>query len=127
MLIGYVARLQAFLLHQFHSSWKHEYLTSLKQHHQATGINSQQIKKGNIILAHNDTTRITWKLAVIEELMKERDGLVHATKIRTGQERTNHPIARLVALEVSSDVANSSSTDEANTIPPPDCSDHDTV
>ena len=66
-------------------------------------------------------------MAVNKELMKEKDGLVHAAKIRTAQGRTNCPIARLVALEVSSDVANSSSTDEANTIPPPDGSDHDTV
>ena len=66
-------------------------------------------------------------MAVIEELMKGNDGLVCAAKIRTAQGRTNRPIARLIPLEVSSDVANSSSTDETNTISPPDGSDHDTV
>ena len=60
--------------------------------------------------------------------MKGKDGLVRAAKIRTAQGRTNRPIARLIPLEVSSDVANNSSTDEANTISPPDAdSDHDTV
>ena len=79
-------------------------------------------------MVHDDTPRITWKLAVIEELMKGKDGLVRAAKIRTAQGRTNHPIARLIPLEVSSDVANNSSADEANTISPPDTgTDHDTV
>ena len=67
-------------------------------------------------------------MAVIEELMKGKDGLVRAAKIRTAQGRTNRPIARLIPLEVSSHVANNSSTDKANTISPPDAdSDHDTV
>ena len=74
-----------FLLGQLQSCWKHEYLTSLREHHRATGINSQKIKTVNIVLVHDDTPRITWKLAVIEELMKGKDGLVCAAKIRTAQ------------------------------------------
>ena len=51
-----------------------------------------------------------------------------SAKIRTAQGRTDCLIARLtVLLEVSADVANSSSTDKTNTIPPPDDSDHDKV
>ena len=53
--------------------------------------------------------------------------MVHAAKIGTAQGITIHSIARLIPLEASSDVANSSSADEANTIPPPDGSDYDTV
>ena len=44
------ARLQSFLLGQFHSHWIHEYLTSImfREHHLATsGINSQKIKTGD--------------------------------------------------------------------------------
>ena len=85
------------------------------------------IKTGDIVLVHDDSPRITWKLAVIKELMKGKDGLVHAAKIRTAQGRTNHPIAKLIPLEVSSDVANSSSTNDDNcdTVPPPDGSNED--
>ena len=76
-------------------------------------------------MVHDDSPRITWKLAVIEELMKGKDGLVYAAKIRTAQ--GNHPIAKLIPLEVSSDVANSSSTNDDNcdTVPPPDGSNED--
>ena len=123
------ARLQAFLLGQFRSQWRHKYLTSLREHHRTTGINSQTIKTGDIVLVHDDSPRITWKLAVIEELMKEKDGLVRAAKIRTAQGRTNCPIARLIPLEVSSEVAKSSSTnnDNCDTVPPPDSSTEDIV
>ena len=123
------ARLQAFLLGQFRSQWKHEYLTSLREHHRATGINSQTIKTGDIVLVHDDSPRITWKLAVIEELMKGKHGLVRAAKIRTAQGRTNRPIAKLIPLEVSSEVANSSSTNDDNcdTVLPPDSSNEDIV
>ena len=77
-------------------------------------MNRQQIKPGDIVLVHDDTPRITWKLAVIEELMKGKDGLVRAAKIRTSQGRTNRPIARLIPLEVSSNVIGESTVDENN-------------
>ena len=102
------AQLHAFLLKQFHSLWRHEYLTSLREYHRISGMNRQQIKPGDIVLVHDDTPRITWKLAVIKELMKGKDGLVRAAKIRTLQGRTNRPIARLIPLEVSSNVIDES-------------------
>ena len=59
--------------------------------------------------------------------MKGKNGLVRAAKIRTAQGRINRPIAKLIPLEVSSDVANSSSTNDDNcdTVPPPDGSNED--
>jgi len=105
------AQLQAFLLNQFHSWWRHEYLTSLREYHHTSGNNRQHIKPGDIILVHDESPRITWRLAIIEELMKGWDGLVRAAKIRTAQGMTNHPITKLIPLEVSSDMAGNSSTD----------------
>jgi len=98
------ARLQAFLLNQFKSHWRQEYLTSLREYHRTSGNNAQTIKPGDIVLIHDDTPRITWKLVVIEELLRGKDGLVRAATIRTGQGRTNRPIAKLILLEVSSEV-----------------------
>ena len=99
------AKLQAFLLNQFQARWKYEYLTSLREHHRTTGNNSQQIKSGDIVLMYDESPRSTWKLAVIEELITGRDGLVRAAKIKTSQGRTNRPIAKLVPLEVSTPTA----------------------
>ena len=98
-------QLQAFLLNQFKSRWRHEYLTSLREHHRTSGQNTQTVKPDDVVLIHDDTPWISWKLAVIEELLKGKDGLVRAANIRTTQGGTNRPIARLIPLEVSSEVA----------------------
>ena len=122
------AQLQSFLLGQFRSRWRHEYLTSLREYHRASGSNRQQIKPGDVVLIHDDNSnRLNWRMAVIEELMRGKDNLVRAAKIRTTQGRTNRPIAKLVPLEVSSDVSSSSSADNqissANDINSPQLSD----
>ena len=104
------AQLQSFLLNQFRSRWRHEYLTSLREYHRTSGTNNgQHIKIGDVVLIHDDAPRITWRLAVIEELIRGKDGLVRAASIRTAQGRTNRPITKLIPLEVSqpSDVTKS--------------------
>ena len=63
------ARLQATVLSDFKKRWCHEYLTSLREYHKASGENHQAIKKGDVVIVHNDTARATWKLAVIEDLI----------------------------------------------------------
>ena len=58
---------------------------------------------GDVVLVQDDTPRIDWKLAVVEELMVGKDRLVRAAYIRTTQGSTNRPISKLCPLEVSSD------------------------
>ena len=60
------------------------------------------IKKGDIVLVHDDKPRLDWKLAVIEELLTGNDGLVRAANIRTRNYVTSRPISKLYPLEVSS-------------------------
>ena len=96
------AHLLAALLSQFWSHWRHEYLTSLREHHRVSGSNVQWIRSGNVVLVHDDCPRIAWKLATVEEVLKGNDGLIRAANIRTAQGKTNRPIARLIPLEVSS-------------------------
>ena len=62
-----LVKLQAHL-QCFWNRWRHEYLTSLSELHRTTGTNQQSIKKGEVVLVHNDTPQPTWKLAVIESL-----------------------------------------------------------
>jgi len=44
-------------------------------------------------------------METIEELITSKDGLTFAAKIKTPQGRTNHPIAKLIPLEVSTTIA----------------------
>ena len=45
--------------------------------------------------------RSSWKLAVIEELIRGGDGLVRAAHIRTSTRYTNRPVSKLYPLEVT--------------------------
>ena len=54
-------------------------------------------------MVHDDKPRNTWKLAVIEEIIRGNDGLVRAANIRTKNGRTNRPITKLYPLEVSAE------------------------
>lgn len=66
---------------------------------------------GDIVLVHDDTPRINWRLAVIKELMEGKDGLVYAAK----KNSPNHPIARSIPLQVSSDVTSESGASNSGT------------
>lgn len=79
--MGRRVKMQALILQRFWNTWRHEYLTSLREFHKTTGTNKQSIKKGEVVLVHDDTHRSTWKLAVIESLIEGGDALVRAANI----------------------------------------------
>ena len=89
------------ILNHFQSRWKREYLTSLREFHKTSGHNKQSIKKGDVVLMHDDKPRLNWRLAVIEELLVGNDGLVRAANIRTANHVTSRPISKLYPLELS--------------------------
>ena len=97
------AKTQAHLIRNFQTRWKHEYLTSLREFHRASGNNSQQVKVGDVVLIHDEGPRISWRLAVIKNLITGGDGLVRAADIQTSTGRTNRPITKLYPLEVTAD------------------------
>ena len=74
------------------------------------------IRKGDIVVVHNDALRLHWKLAIVEEPIKGNDGLVRAARIRTSNCTTTRPIVKLYPLEV---VSNDQS--------PTDCSEQHTA
>jgi len=60
-----------------------EYLTGLREFHQAQAPNADTVKCGLVVLVHNGTPRIDWHLAALEEIIVREDGLVRAAFIRT--------------------------------------------
>ena len=80
------------------NTWLHsESSTKLR-----TDKNVQTIKIGDVLLVHDDTPCISWKIAVVEELISGNDGLVRAVNIQTPTGKANRPITKLVPLEISS-------------------------
>jgi len=58
------------------------------------------VKPGVVILVHDDTPRINWQLAVVEDTISEDNSLIRAANIRTSTGRTNCPITKLYPREV---------------------------
>jgi hypothetical protein len=94
-------RVQRVLVNKFWKKWKFDYLTSLRERHTKSGHNEQTIRVGDVVQVHEECPRIRWKLAVVDELMPGRDGLIRAAKIRTGSDHTTRPIAKLYPLEIN--------------------------
>ena len=95
------ARVQAAILRDFQKRWCHEYLTSLREFHRTSGRNQQNVQKGDVVIIHDDVPRVTWRLAVIKDLIVGGDGLVRAATIRTANRTTTRPITKLYPLELN--------------------------
>ena len=90
------------LIQQFWIRWRKEYLTALREFHKATGNNRRVIKKGDVVVVHDDCPRLHWKLAVVDDLVEGNDGLIRSAHISTANHKTSRPITRLYPLEVVS-------------------------
>ena len=56
---------RALLLDQMWRRWTHEYLTALREFHQATvGQHHETIRTGDIVLVHDELPRFRWKMAI---------------------------------------------------------------
>ena len=90
-------------------STKFPYLLPSK--HPFTGKNEQSVRVGDVVLIHSKKARLLWHMAVIESLIRGKDGLVRAVNLRTSNGRTNRPITKLYPLEL---VEASETSDNAN-------------
>jgi len=59
------------------------------------------VKVGNIVLIHDDTPGVQWKLAVMKQVNKGADGLIRSANVRKTARTTNQPVARLYSLGVT--------------------------
>ena len=111
------AKRQDLVIGHFWTRWKNEYLTALRETHRMTGTNDQQVKVGDVVLVHDDTTRINWKFAVIESVNKGADGMIRSANIRTANGKTNRPIARIYPLEVTATDSEVATQSSATSVP----------
>ena len=99
-LISKVVRLEQ-LLDNFLSRWKGEYLISLREYHQKSGVDVRKVKMGDIIQIHYNSKRIRWKLGVVQSIIEGKDGAVRVAMVRTNSGITNRPVTKLYPLEVN--------------------------
>ena len=61
----------------------------IREFHRTTGCNTLTVKVGDIVLIHDDTPRVQWKLSVVEQVNKGTDGLIRSANVRTATGTTN--------------------------------------
>ena len=89
------------LAEQFWRRWLKEYLPEL-QHRNKWTIESQNLKKGDLVLIMNENTpRNLWPMGLVTEVNTGHDGLVRSVKIKTKSTYLVRPISKVVLLEGS--------------------------
>ena len=102
------ARIQSHLLQQFTRQWCKEYLLSLRETHKNNyhGKGGSVISVGDIVVLKDDTKRMFWKLAVVQELLTGADKQVRAAIVSLGKSGRQSQLLRrsvkhLYPLEVT--------------------------
>ena len=88
-------------LSSFWYRWRSEYLSALREAHRDSKNPSGTVSIGEIVLIHDDCLpRSKWRLGLILDVYKGKDGLVRSASLRTSTGVTNRPISKLYPLEV---------------------------
>ena len=89
------------LLHDFKQRFYHEYLTSLRERSVKQRNKGIAPKEGDVVLVHEDTPRIKWKMGRIMNLLPGTDGIVRTVKLKIGRNISVRPVARLYPIETN--------------------------
>ena len=95
------------VLQHFWKRWQSEYFTQLREHHHPSKKNGPKIQVGDVVLGQEDMIkRLNWMIAVIESLIKGRDGNVRAAIVRMVNKAgkittTRRAVQRLYPIEVT--------------------------
>jgi len=97
-------------LSHFWKRWHNEYLLGLREVHKLQQNKGNAIKEGDIVLLQdeNNPKRNTWKMAIVEELIKGADNVIRGAKVRKAAckgktEILSRPLQKLFPLEIQSE------------------------
>ncbi|XP_074652800.1 uncharacterized protein LOC141907098 [Tubulanus polymorphus] len=87
------------ILTRFRSRWSKEYLTALREYNQRSG-KEEQIKVGEVVIIHEETPRLKWKLGLVTELFYGPDRICRSVALKTANGFTNRAVSKLYPLEL---------------------------
>ena len=93
----------------FWNRWRREYLVDLREHHKGKQESCNRIvERGDVVIVQEDNVkRGSWKMAVVEDLIVGRDGVVRGAKVRLVRKGKsvflNRPVQKLFPTEVKHD------------------------
>ena len=101
------AKYQSRVLKNFTDQWRKEYLLSIRESSRVQNNKSNVINVGDIVILKNEnTSRMYWKLARVENLLRSKDKIVRSAEVKVlsnDNKRTvvlRRPIQHLISPEV---------------------------
>ena len=87
--------------------WTNEYLKSLRERHNLKHKSKEMnIKVGDVVIIKGDEkNRAQWYTGIVVELLKGRDGVIRAAKLRAGKSYLERAVQQLYPLELTCDWA----------------------
>ena len=88
------------------SRWSGEYVKGLRETHNLNHKTKQlSIKPGDVVLITSDErNRGKWNIGVVEQLIKGRDNVVHAVRLRAGKSFIERAVQQLCPIKLSCDI-----------------------
>ena len=85
--------------------WTGEYINSLRERHNLNHKKEEtQIKPEDVVLIQSDErNRGKWNLGIVVKLIKGREGVVRAAKLRAGKSFLERAVQQLCPMELSCD------------------------
>ena len=85
--------------------WTDEYVKALREtHNHKHGCTEMQLSVGDVVIIKGDErNRGEWKMGIVEELHRGRDGIVRSVKLRAGKTFLKRAVQHLYPLELSCD------------------------
>ncbi len=88
--------------------WTKEYIPELRERHkfwiQSDGSKDCDVRVGEVVIIRGVVkNRNQWKLGVLQEFIKEEDGIIRGAKLRAGKSCLERPVQHLYPLELSCD------------------------
>ena len=96
------------LIKDFLRRWEVEYLSSLRAYSKSSGgANACKPREGDVVLVHDDSPRLNWRLGRVEKLFLGDDGLCRSALVRLGrtQNLVKRAITSLYPLEMRESVS----------------------
>lgn len=96
--------------------WTNEYMRALREHHRLKHqAKDNKIAVGDVvIIKSDDRNRNHWPLGIVERLIKGKDGVVRAVRLRSGRDRLERAIQHLYPLELSCDTTQDEDGEQMN-------------
>lgn len=90
------------LLQRLWHRWQTEYLTMLRERYNFDHDQPSRIPQaGDVVLVHEDASRVLWRMGVISKLISGLDGVVRSAVVKTSNGQLTRAICKLYPLEVS--------------------------